>query len=540
MSFVEEKPRIQYNGHNIDFDLPIAKFKASPLHSRVRVDSPGGTTSALNFTSKEKIEALLDFQEAHKIINELRAFYEHYRNNNQFKFWRDRHLGGYWAFENSLKSNDLTAVNFTRSGAAWYRDPTTGLYTQSADGEARFPGGKFGRGLLIEGARTNEVPAKLSNWTNLNGATLTADTSETEDPFGANGADKIEVTSLLPAQLFRFDTSVQIDTDDAILWCFAKTPEGTRELRLQIRDDTGALLADSTHDVKPFDPDNDFGNVFQRFEVKFTNGGSNANNWRAELFPNAINEEIYISNPQLEVGAGVRFPSTPVDPTSTAPATRNEEIAAIPVADVIDQYQGAISFWYAPSFDSDEANQTQNEIFVVEDSGSGLVLLLRALGNGNFLARIFNYDGSHQEDSGQMSGVPFTRGVPIHFFITFDSLLQNDSVRMRVYANGVLVFEFGSVGADVPKEPAVLGTNFYLGGRTGAQSAGIYDDLWIYKRWQPAGVAKAIFNQGRALAIERNLYGALEMLLPDIPPEIIDRTDYFRYALQAVEQSVNL
>lgn len=167
MSFLRAQTRIKYGTIHIDFDA-ARDFSNTPDHRRVTREMTSRQREHLNYPTVEKVEALLDFVDAQKIINELRQFYESVKDGTSFEFWRNRNLGGYWTFENTLRNNDRLAGTFTRAQSAgqsnaYFFNPDTQLYENVAAVDTPgYPGGKFGRGVAIGGQRKNEVDTDLA------------------------------------------------------------------------------------------------------------------------------------------------------------------------------------------------------------------------------------------------------------------------------------------------------------------------------------------------------------------------------------------
>src|SRR4030067_307765 len=97
MAFREPQPRIQYNGINIDFDA-VSSWKNVPMKKRSSIEAESGIKEHLLSYQKERLSAILDFQDAQKIINELRQFYQFLLVDftRPLRPWRDGKLGGYF------------------------------------------------------------------------------------------------------------------------------------------------------------------------------------------------------------------------------------------------------------------------------------------------------------------------------------------------------------------------------------------------------------------------------------------------------------
>ena len=69
----------------------------------------------------------------------------------------------------------------------------------------------------------------------------------------------------------------------------------------------------------------------------------------------------------------------------------------------------------------------------------------------------------------------------------------------------------------------------------GFPAFGAFDEFEVWKDVYTAGEVRADFNIGKAHGLERSDFPALEMLIPDFDPEIIKRTDYYTFVLEALE-----
>ncbi len=64
----------------------------------------------------------------------------------------------------------------------------------------------------------------------------------------------------------------------------------------------------------------------------------------------------------------------------------------------------------------------------------------------------------------------------------------------------------------------------------------IIDDVSIWKIPLTAAQIKAVNNRKRALAVERNYFSALELLIPNFEPEIVRGTEFYTYVLEPLEK----
>src|SRR3990172_4535968 len=340
MAFREPQPRIQYNGINIDFDA-VSSWKNVPMKKRSSIEAESGIKEHLLSYQKERLSAILDFQDAQKIINELRQFYQFMMDDSTatFKAWRDRQLGGYFPFEGkTLYNNDRVNGTYTQalSSSAMnssYLDPSTGLLTFVANtaNTPRFPAGKFGHGILIEGSRKNELNTDFSTWTASN-VTVAATTAETKDPEGGVGAAKLTATSAQGT--VTFTTAVVIAAQDAVTSIFLKSSGGgTTDIRLAIRGSTSGNHSSGQLLVPTNGQD---GNGFTRYQLNWENGVDTALvgnlEVRITIFDNGATVFAYI--PQLEQGADIMGASSAIKGNAL---TRNAGNLIYPAAGIINR-----------------------------------------------------------------------------------------------------------------------------------------------------------------------------------------------------------
>src|SRR3990172_49534 len=501
MAFREPQPRIQYNGINIDFDA-VSSWKNVPMKKRSSIEAESGIKEHLLSYQKERLSAILDFQDAQKIINELRQFYQFMMDDSTatFKAWRDRQLGGYFPFEGkTLYNNDRVNGTYTQalSSSAMnnsYLDPSTGLLTFVANtaNTPRFPAGKFGHGILIEGSRKNELNTDFSTWTASN-VTVAATTAETKDPEGGVGAAKLTATSAQGT--VTFTTAVVIAAQDAVTSIFLKSSGGTTDIRLAIRGSTSGNHSSGQLLVPTNGQD---GNGFTRYQLNWENGVDTALVGNLEvqitIFDNGATVFAYI--PQLEQGADIMGASSVIKGNAL---TRSAASLVYAATNIINRTRGSISMWFKPQwsyakhpfaclFHSGVDTTNRHISFGITNSGTWEVRLYH--GNSTNFIQI------------SPSASEITQDAWNYIVMTYDSLLISNIVKF--YVNGALAAQGGSGAGDASS----VGTSFGLGcfNTGGSPAYAVIDDFMAYSEPLTAGEGKYIYELGTALALERSYF----------------------------------
>jgi hypothetical protein len=158
---MSQLPRITYNSINIDLERYWNEAGVNNRHRRTDQESEAGIEEFLNYIDRDFITMVKERITAHE-LQQLKQLYEYAKDGTAFTFLRDKDLGGFWEFEKTLKNNDLSELTFTRTAGdpsnASYVDPSTGLLTfEDTLNTPRYDSGKWGHGLIIEGARENDI-----------------------------------------------------------------------------------------------------------------------------------------------------------------------------------------------------------------------------------------------------------------------------------------------------------------------------------------------------------------------------------------------
>ena len=503
--------RITYNGINIDFEREFNDFSIKTEQRNALSQAASGKESFLNFYNQDFITASRRLLTGHE-QNQLDKFYEYARDGSTFSFERDRNLGTYIPFEGkSLDTNDGTAGTLTRTlstDSAYYVDPLDGLLkvVNSAD-TGRFVEGKYGSGLMLQGAQTNLIthPSQFNNasWTQSIDISVTADTTETKDPMGTNLADIL--VSGGPVPQITFTTSAAVGTDDAAFGVLMKTNSGTHSVVLRITGTTGGST-EVTHVVDAVGTNADWTTTggWGWYTIDTANSGFSGN-WEFEIELDGAND-VYAFGATGVAGAGMRFVGMPIGCLSTTSITRNIENLTYPTTNIVNQTKGTVAFWFKPEFQKPD-NPTVNLFWIDSDNVQVRILSAYILNSGTMEVRYYNQDGSFAQIATFNSLWTINQNQWHHFAFTY-----NNENAIIFYLDGVLKDQQLS---GFPLNVANVTGNLYIG-RAGA--FGVFDDFLIAKEVLTAGEINNIYNRGRGEGYRKNRYSSVRLANPNNNP----------------------
>ena len=490
--------RIQYNGINIDFDRGLSAFSPFPVQVKNVVRSRAGVAQTLNFYRYWSFAIGRLFASAN-LKNQVMAFWDYVRAGNPFSFWHDRDLMGYWNFEGKSYAdiNERTAT-FTRDSIAFYVNPTTGLLAEVASNVARFPTGKFGRGLLSERAATNLLTKSTefsdASW-NATNITVTdnydTNGAPAESPY-LGGADQVELTSTTGS--FQKDVATNIGTQNLVFSVYLRTHEaGTKSGTLYIkREDTDDTLASQAITITPF---------WQRFSVNYVSAGDLTADMRVRIeISGASGNKFAIWGAMLEARSSIKSPSSFIY-TTTTNASRNYEETRYTLSNFFDNemIKGSLCFWYS-SFAASPIGRTL--IGAVLNDG---FLIVTETADNLLEFSISTKTGGGITVSGTDPTSP-TPGTFNHYAFTWDSTIANG---LKIYVNGILLATSSNSVFSISRVKAA--TNYlYFGGDTADVGAdGTFDDIEI---WRDVLTAEDLAARARGLytmGYDRNYFPAL-------------------------------
>ena len=501
--------RITYNSINIDLS-GWTDFQVTPRQRRFVSQSDSGKVETYNFYNQKFIEANRNNWTPEE-KEQLRAFFEYARDGSTFSIERDRNLGCAISFEGkSLKTNDGTDGTFTRTHVAnadSYLNRSSGLleYAGAAD-TPRHPAGKYGDGVLIEGARINYCGRSESfahaDWVDVGTSiTQTDGTSDTLDPFGGSNASKIEITSA--GGVLKYVSGQAGTTTDSVFSLWMKNAVGDESnIDIGISDDSSTK---ATNEIT-MTPD------WQRFNVAYNNPGGGGG-FHTALIGTDVNQvaTFYVYGAQLEVAAAnLLFPSQYIQSDAGGTVTRNLDLLRYPAANIVNQEKGTIAFWMKNPY----AGQSSSGHWVFNSGTDGT----------NQHIGYYHTTTSHQlrMDDGSGTVRPSVGGALAqtadtwhHYVIVYDAFNDTHATRnLLLYVDGTL---FDDNGATAPFNPDAVGTNFSFGCNTYDNSAvnyAMFDDIIIRKDVKDATWVSEVYNGLRKYK-GQNRFSSVRLTDPD-------------------------
>lgn len=482
-------PRIKYNSTvHVDFKRDFSSFRAELERVKRENVAASGVIETLNFYEREYITAMRERLTPQE-IEELREWWVHVGDGTSFEFWRHRDLGGYWGFEGKdaterLKSNNEDALTFARTGTAYVTDPDTGLITSVATDTARFPEGKFGRGLMIHQAVTNGMPEPddFTVWDISGGGTditVSANTTETADPLGSTIADKL-TSNATPGSISDVSNTAATSRATFYVWLKAPTPVTAT---LRIYDTPVAVIDNQSVNVTT---------QWQRFSVTASAAGTG--NWTGQIELATTGDVVYA------FGAGMVPLLYPADYIPKALGTRNKETCVLNDTsnDIINPVKGTISFWAKAPWDYNDG--IRHTIFALSNVSDSSTLELNKDVSGNFELKVVPVTGSAVTQT--TSASVMTADIFEHYVVTWDT---TDGNMVRLYHNGTLLTTLTTARlVDINR--------LYVGhwASTGAIYGDLtYDELLISKAVMTQSDVTRLYNLGRGLGIPKTYWSSV-------------------------------
>jgi hypothetical protein len=498
--------RITYSNINVDLDRGWNSFDVVPMQKQFQSQADSGIRKTYNFFNQKFITATMNHLKPEE-REELRSFMEYARDGSTFSIEKDRNLGAVMTFEGKqaaganvgtgLQTNDGTAATFTRdtdANEASYVDPSTGLVTfmtaTTDDDTARFPAGKYGRGVLVEGARTNIIQQSedfSTTWATGGTATVATNTTDTTDPVGTNTAD--EILGGASGGQVTYDTGVVISTDEGCFSVWLKCASGTVTTTLTITNDVSIdTLATDDVTVTP---------TWQRFSVAYNNAGTDAEDWQC-LIGLSANDEVYAWGAQMEVGVGVLYP-TQVMRTAGSTTTRPVETLLCSTTDILNTDKGTISMWFKPPYAYDALKLGALMLFQAHCSGDAqpFAQIFFETSAKQITFRRYTLNSANSFYVANVNTATITKDAWNHVVATWDTTIASG---LGLYINGAdAVTNRTDTAAFSGSEP---GTSLAIGSNTGGanQADCVIDDVRIYKDAKDSTFVSALYNGLRRYA----------------------------------------
>jgi len=527
-------PLITCGTIRVDFDRHFNVWKPARIESKAVNEAASGKTETLTFYERWKVEAAIRRLKGETIL-QLEAFYRAAKDGTSFSMWWDRSLGLCAFFEDGLYTIDGDTGTFSRSVAAHYvgRD---GLLKETASGTPRYPSGKFGGGLLLEGSSANALlyseQFDHATWVKTN-VTVSANTTDIDDPKGENNADKCTATA-------NNGTIVQtlsgaVGTNDACLSVWMRAAVGC-DVTLTITDDAGSFTESNEYNIT---------SEWVRYELAYENtGASNPNNWKVQITLDNNGDIVYLYGVQLEGGAHKRY-ATGYMKTEATIATRLEEQLVYTIIEGrhFNRLKGLISFWEYHNWEYDEGGGGGDDpvrvMLQITDLSDNPVLTIYRNDSSKLIVKIEDLAGNDYTAE-SVTNLPHRQWNHIAFAWDITDRIYTPPTWHAgyLYLNGSGENWMIMNDEILPPTP----TKLYLGNSAaGSQEADfIIDDLMIYLE-ADGGIGSTnttvsrIYNAGRSLGLRRNYFSDLQLADNKFSPTLLAGGKVYDFELIAEE-----
>jgi hypothetical protein len=465
-----------------------------------------GKVEFLNGPDRATINLRFRYERGQVVNHELAGFYRHARSGQTFALMVHETQGPYWSFENqTLLSNDHVDGSVSRASVGNYIDQFDGLVKEAAVNQPRFEAGKFGGGLLVESASTNEIinNGSFSAFATFN-SELTADGATfCPDIRGNNAAWHLSSNTITGVGGIWHTSSISATASStwvASFWAKALTKPVT--LQAFIRSSaSGNTRQDEYFAVST---------EWRRYQYHTLNSlFAGGNVWLYYQFLNAtLNQDVLIQNPQFELDRTVA--SSDIFTTGSA-QSRSVETVTLPIdKDDINERKGAVCFWIKPRFHHNDG--AERWIMQIETSTGKDFLRVVKNAAGNFEVSMRYYDDSGNGAQVAPTGDFLDPDTWTHIAIVWD---QDAAAVMSLYVDGVLKQATSTPGFQGVCEPTQI-----LLGRSSAGGSFLIDDLDLKKYAMTAANVSTYYASGKGRGRGRNIYRELWLTNPNYAPEL--------------------
>ena len=519
--------RIEYDGNVIEFTRPWTDFQARRSVKSSSNPADSGVEETLFSFAQWFINArlnLLDPQEK----AQLQRLFEYAQDGGSFTLIRNKDIGAYINFEGGinptaaprgLKTNDDVDGTFTRTnvaGSAWYLDEGTGLMTLRDGADVpRFPAGKYGTGIQIDGAATNLIDAPSGdfddgNWAPTN-MMVANDTAETLDPSGVNQAARLTASAANGVIEYTSATAVGNDVTFA---CWVKCPTGTVAGTLTISgtgggSDTKAYIATT---------------VWTRVSLTSDTSGFTGN-LEASIDIDTNTEIIYLWGTGLYDSA--LFDLGTVGALSSSSITRSAERLTYLSANIVNRDKGTVLMWVKPSFDPTASGNSSHAFFESGDSaGAAADSHISFFYNGGSGDRL---NLQIKRDNGSTNAINLIQAVAtgmtqnnLHLIgFTYDATVSSGA---HIFVDGA---ELSTGSSNDPFNISETGDTLSIGSQLDATRPGfcLVDDVLINREVLSVSDIAGIFNLGIGLGVPRNRW-TVKLMNPNFDPRWLQSDIY--------------
>lgn len=430
------------------------------------------------------------------VVAQLERFRNYAKDGSTFTVEFDRALSAFFAFEGeSLESNDGVDGTFSHTNvdnARSYLDYAGTLQFLNTSNVSRFVPGKFGRGILVEDARTNLIgyskTLTTANWTGSSNATGTL-TTDTLDVAGGNSAYELAATA--DGGYFQYNTSTAVGSDDAVFSIWLKVASGTLSCEVGVGGTTGDFVTSSVTVTTEW----------QRFQFYIDNGDdSPATNWAGGVTFTTNGDTCYACFAQLEAGTNIKSASNYIESDAGSTVTRGTENLIYSSLDelVLPTYMPkfTVGFWFKPQWIYN-LHPAANLLQIGADATDSF-LLIYVDTSGN-IATLMDQGDSTFGISESTAGSSIVQNQWHHLCVTCDVTISNG---LNCYLDGTLLHN----STNDPFNPISTGNKLSIGsGAAGALPAFCaFDEVFLTKEvWNNTAV-KNLATQNQSSYFGRN------------------------------------
>ena len=501
--------RFKYNNIHVDFEREWNDFQVERANRQTVNEAFSGITETLEFFNRDIITLRRDWLTGSE-IEQLEDWWEYVRDGSSFSLWRDKDVVLYLPFEGKSLTDTANATTgtFARNDTALYEDADTKEVEFVAINTARFPEGKFGRGLLMEGTLdnvcTNEEAFNI--WDVVTNITATANSTDVKSPIGDNTAERLAPDGVGNPSLYE-TTGQAIGTTSATFSVWLRALSGSFTVSLEIWDNnTPEILETNSVTVTT---------EWTRLAVTYISAGDlGARIYRVHMdWENNTNYVLYAWGAQLETKQyKTNYSGNNLDYGRSRSAA---DSLYYDISSLLTSYdtKWSIGFWIKTPYNYNRHPQGTVDFFKITNSAAtGTHTNLYMDSSGNFYANCYKANATSAGNATVSASGYIAANTWVYLVMTVDSTIANG---IKLYANGSLIATSASSAFAVA---AVA--RLYLGCNTAAgyEIDSIIDDFIIEKRVLSDGEIYSRYIKNKALGLRRNYYSAVQIVNPNFNP----------------------
>jgi len=501
--------RFKYNSINVDFEREWNDFQIERQDIQVSNVSDAGIRETLEYYNRDIVTLKRSWLTGSE-IEQLEDWWEYVRDGSSFSLYKDKDVVLYLPFEGKSLTDTANATTgtFARNDAALYIDSDTQEVEVVTINTARFPAGKFGRGLLMESSLSNVCTNEeaFDSWDNVTNITADDNSTDLKSPIGDNSADKLTPDGVGVPSLYE-TTAQAIGTTDATFSVWLRCASGTVTVTIGVWDDDVPNVLE--------EDDVTVTTEWQRFSIThISDSDLGAHVYRCRIdWENNTGYIIYAWGAQLETK---RYYTNYSGNNLTYGRSRSAaDSLYYDISSLLTSYDSkfSIGFWVKPAYRYSYHSQGTVDFFIITTSGAtGTHSNLYMDSSGDFYANCYRANNTSAGNATVSANGHIAANTWVYLVMTVDSTIANG---INLYADGVLIDQSASSAFAVP----AVG-RLYLGCNTsgGYEIDGVIDDFIIEKRVLTVGEIAARYNKNRAMGLRRNYYSAVQIINPNYSP----------------------